>query len=319
MRSPSLRELPRPPHNRKGWPWTEGSPQFADAMPNGAPWPRISIITPSLNQGLFIEETIRSVLLQGYPDLEYIVIDGGSTDDSVEIIKKYERWLTFWVSERDRGQSHAINKGFSKASGEIYSWLNSDDYLMQNALRNVALAYNSSGEGGAWCGGCLRVDLNDKVLRKSWPNRLEPEAIADWPKSNYAQSACFFSKEAWQKCGPLDEDLCYVMDLDLWIKIAKTFSIVKVSSLLSADHVHERAKTQRDRDSMYAEIFLVQIRHGYRRLTIQDISKRTEDFVALMLRLEKISRFPLFRPFMPIALAAWRRFPRQWLLLWKSL
>ena len=314
MRSLSLGELPRPAHNRTGWPWTEESPQFADAMPNGAPWPRISIVTPSLNQGLFIEETIRSVLLQGYPDLEYIVIDGGSTDDSVEIIKKYERWLTFWVSERDRGQSHAINKGFSKASGEIYSWLNSDDYLRQNALRNVALAYKSSGKGGAWCGGCLRVDSNDKVLRKIRPNRLEPEAIADWPKSNYAQSACFFSKEAWHKCGPLDEDLCYVMDLDLWIKIARIFSIVKVNSLLSADHVHERAKTQRDRDSMYAEIFLVQIRHGYRRLTIQDISKRTEDFVALMLRLEKLSRFSLFRLFMPIALAAWRRFPRQWLL-----
>jgi glycosyltransferase involved in cell wall biosynthesis len=283
-------------------------------MPNGAPWPRISIVTPSLNQGLFIEETIRSVLLQGYPDLEYIVIDGGSTDDSVEIIKKYERWLTFWVSERDRGQSHAINKGFSKASGEIYSWLNSDDYLMQNALRNVALAYNPSEEGGAWCGGCLRVDLNDKVLRKIWPNRLEPEAIADWQKSNYAQSACFFSKEAWQKCGPLAEDLYYTMDLDLWIKIAKTFSIVKVNGLLSADHVHEKAKTQRDRALMYAEIFLVQMRHGYRRLAVQDISKAREDYIALMLRLERILRFPLFRPFMPIALAAWRRFPRHRLL-----
>jgi len=314
MRSLSLRELPRPAHNRTGWPWTEESPQFADTMPNGAPWPRISIITPSLNQGLFIEETIRSVLLQGYPHLEYIVIDGGSTDDSVEIIKKYESWLTFWVSERDRGQSHAINKGFSKASGEIYSWLNSDDYLMQNALRNVALAYKSSGEGGAWCGGCLRVDSNDKVLRKIWPNRLEPEAIADWPKSNYAQSACFFSKEAWHKCGPLDEDLCYVMDLDLWIKIAKTFSIVKVNSLLSADHVHKGAKTQRGRALMYAEIFLVQMRYGYRRLAVQDISKAREDYIALMLRLEQILRFPLFRPFMPIALAAWRRFPRQWLL-----
>jgi hypothetical protein len=104
------------------------------------------------------------------------------------------------------------------------------------------------------------------------------------------------------------------MDLDLWIKIAETFSITKVNILLSADHVHKGAKTQRDRALMYAEIFLVQMRHGYRRLTIQDISKRTEDFVALMLRLEKLSRFSLFRLFMPIALAAWRRFPRQWLL-----
>lgn len=315
MRSPSLAELPRPAHSRTDWPWTEESPQFADTMPNGAPWPRISIVTPSFNQGLFIEETIRSVLLQGYPDFEYIVLDGGSTDNSVEIIKKYERWLTFWASERDRGQSHAINKGFSKASGEIYSWLNSDDSLIPNALRNVALAHNSSGESGAWCGGCLRVDSNDKVLRKIWPNRLELKAIADWPRNNYSQSACFFSKEAWHKCGPLDEDLCYVMDLDLWIKIAKTFSIVKVNSLLSADHVHEEAKTQRGRASMYAEIFLVQMRHGYRRLATQDISKAMEEYIALMLRLERILRFPLFRPFMPVALAAWRKYPVKWMSL----
>jgi glycosyltransferase involved in cell wall biosynthesis len=283
-------------------------------MPNGVPWPRISIVTPSLNQGLFIEETIRSVLLQGYPDLEYIVIDGGSTDDSVEIIKKYERWLTFWVSERDRGQSHAVNKGFSKASGEIYSWLNSDDYLMPNALRNIALAYESFGDSGAWCGGCLRVDSNDKVLRKTWPNRLAPEAIADWPRNNYAQSACFFSKDAWHKCGPLDEELCYVMDLDLWIKIARTSSIGKVNNLLSADHVHEKAKTQTGRALMYAEIFLVQMRHGYRRLAVQDSSKAKADYVALMLKLEQILRFSLFKPFRPIALAAWRRFPRHRLL-----
>jgi len=277
MRCPSLAELPNPPHKRTGWPWTEGSPHFRDTTPNGGFWPRASIVTPSLNQGLFIEETIRSVLLQGYPDLEYIVIDGGSTDDSVEIIKKYEKWLTFWVSERDRGQSHAVNKGFSKASGEIYSWLNSDDYLMPNALRNVALAYKASAEGGAWCGGCLRVDSNGKILRKIWPNRLASKAIADWPRNNYAQSACFFSKEAWRKYGPLDEDLCYAMDLDLWIKITQTFSMVKVNSLLSVDHVHEKAKTQRDRALMYAEIFLVQMRHGYRSLVIQDISKARED------------------------------------------
>ena len=91
--------------------------------PDGSAWPRISIVTPSYNQGQFIEETIRSILLQGYPDLEYIIIDGGSTDQSVEIIRKYEPWLTYWVSEKDRGQSHAINKGFERASGEIRGYI----------------------------------------------------------------------------------------------------------------------------------------------------------------------------------------------------
>ena len=118
MRCPTINELPSPPPGKRGWPWTEDSPQLPDTMPDGSPWPKISIVTPSLNQGPFIEETIRSVLLQGYPNLEYIIMDGGSTDESIEIIKKYEPWLAYWESEPDRGQSHAINKGFQRASGD---------------------------------------------------------------------------------------------------------------------------------------------------------------------------------------------------------
>ena len=112
MRCPTLKELPPSEAGKTGWPWTEESPQLPDNMPDGSPCPKISIVTPSLNQGQFIEETIRSVLLQGYPNLEYIIIDGGSTDGSVDIIKKYEKWLAYWITEPDRDQGHAINKGF---------------------------------------------------------------------------------------------------------------------------------------------------------------------------------------------------------------
>src|SRR5688572_28969334 len=108
MRCPMLSDLPAPPPGKTGWPWTEETFQLPEAMPDGKRWPRISIVTPSYNQGQFIEETIRSVLLQCYPNLEYIVIDGGSTDDSVEIIEKYKSWLTYWVSEPDKGQVDAI-------------------------------------------------------------------------------------------------------------------------------------------------------------------------------------------------------------------
>lgn len=105
-------------------------------MPDGKPWPKISIVTPSFNQGQYIEETIRSILLQGYPNLEYIVIDGGSTDGAVDVIRKYEKWLTYWVSEPDKGQADAINKGLERCTGEIFNWINSDDILLPNVAFN---------------------------------------------------------------------------------------------------------------------------------------------------------------------------------------
>ena len=141
-RSLTLRDLPAPATARTGWPWTEASPPLPPTRADGSAWPRISIVTPSYNQGHFLEETIRSILLQGYPDLEYIIVDGGSTDDTLAVIRKYERWIDRWVSEKDDGQADAINKGLAFCTGEIFQFINSDDYLAPGALRAVAEAMN---------------------------------------------------------------------------------------------------------------------------------------------------------------------------------
>jgi len=138
-----LAELPSAPAGRTGWPWTEETSLalYANAPANG--WPKITIVCPSFRQGQFIEETIRSVLLQNYPRLEFFVIDGGSDDATVPILRRYAPWLTHWESEPDRGQSHALNKGFARADGDLYGWLNSDDYYQPGALAAVARHYRA--------------------------------------------------------------------------------------------------------------------------------------------------------------------------------
>src|SRR5206468_1504079 len=120
-----LVDLPEPPEGVAGWPWILDASILQQSRSSEESRPRISVVTPSFNQGQFIEQTIRSVLQQEYPNLEYIIIDGGSTDETLDIIRKYERFLACWVSEPDRGQSHAINKGFERSSGQIVCWLNS--------------------------------------------------------------------------------------------------------------------------------------------------------------------------------------------------
>jgi hypothetical protein len=139
MECPSLAELPKAPAGKAGWPWTEESTRLPDTMPDGKPWPKISIVTPHLNQRPFIEETIRSILLQGYPDIEHIIIDGGSTDGSLELIAQYSPWVRC-VVEKGEGQSAAANRGFRLVTGDLIGWQNSDDFYGLDSFRQAALA-----------------------------------------------------------------------------------------------------------------------------------------------------------------------------------
>jgi len=236
-----LPELPAPPKGKQGWPWTEEAPQLPDTMPHGQPWPRVSIVTPSYNQGRFIEETIRSVLLQGYPDLEYIIIDGGSTDGAVDIIKRYEKWLTYWLSERDRGQSDAINKGWRMAKGEILAYLNSDDIYTPSAVEtgvnylvahpDISMVYGDGdfiNESGEVTEHCRAQDLDLKRLLCSYDHVPQPTV--------------FFRREVLDAVGYLDEDLHLAMDLDYWIRICSRFRAGRVRETLAVMHLHPDAK-----------------------------------------------------------------------------
>jgi len=206
-------------------------------------FPKISIITPSYNQGQFLEETIRSVLDQDYPNLEYIIIDGGSTDNSVEIIKKYEAHLAYWVREKDRGQTNAINKGFKRATGDILNWLNSDDLLAPRALRAVAAAFDKCPDADFYFGDFKVIDNRGRNMfsRKSPPYHF---ATLFWGRQLSNQPAVFFKRSVPEDIGYLDESLNFCMDTEFWIRAARHRKIFhQIKKPLAMARLHGDAKT----------------------------------------------------------------------------
>ena len=243
MRCPALAELPTPPREKRGWPWTEESQQLLDAMPTGAPWPKVSIVTPSYNQARFIEETIRSVLLQGYPDLEYIIIDGGSADGTVDIIRKYEKWLTYWVSEPDRGQSDAINKGWRLAQGDVLAFLNSDDIYMPGAVRTAAAFLGQNPDTGMIYGECNIIDEHSHLKRRFKTADFRIEKVLCGEPNVIPQPSAFIRRTTIDKVGLLDIDMDMAMDLDLWVRIGLKHSIVHIPEVLASHRLYPGTKT----------------------------------------------------------------------------
>lgn len=224
MPAVSIADLPAPPAGKTGWPWTEGSSPLPEAMPDGGPWPRVSVVTPSFNQGRFIEETIRSVLLQGYPELELIVMDGGSRDETVEVLRRYDRWIAHWASERDRGQTHAINKGLALATGELFAYLNSDDVFEPDAVGRVVEAFRRHPGADVVHGECVYTDeqgvelysVRGKVdgylhYLRIW-DRLQAEEFLTQPE-------VFCRTAAVRDAGGFREELRSVMDLEMWLRL----------------------------------------------------------------------------------------------------
>jgi len=266
--------LPPPPAGKTGWPWTAtedwafevGEEQEQSNLPT------IGIVTPSFNQGEFLEETIRSVLLQGYPNLEYVVIDGGSTDDSLAIIRKYSDFLTFWRSEPDGGQSAAINYGHQKLSGEVACWLNSDDYFHPNALFALAEAYRHNPDAVVWVGACSLVERDGHLIENAVPEVGSASKFANWGRAAYTegecawvpQPSCFYRREDFLNIGGLNEDLYFTLDVDLWIKLARLGLFYVLPEVISAARIYEGIKTSQNYPGRMAEHIVINWAAGER-------------------------------------------------------
>ncbi len=196
----------------KNWPWIE---LMIPKIREDILFPKITIVTPSFNQGIFLEETILSVLNQNYPNLEYIIIDGGSSDNSINIIKKYEKHLTYWISEKDNGQSDAINKGIIMATGDIFNWLNSDDFLSPRALFIVAEQFKNT-KISVVCGKTYHYGNGDPYISAPSTYFDYQNEKAFVPRIN--QPATFFKMDIIKELGPLNNNLHYCMDLEWWVK-----------------------------------------------------------------------------------------------------
>ncbi len=210
-------------------------------------FPSISIVTPSLNQGQFIEATIRSVLSQNYPRLEFIVADGGSTDNTLEILKKFGKQIR-WFSEKDEGQADALNKGLQQTSGEILAYLNADDILLPSALFSVAEIFSKNPKSLWLTGRCIIIDEHGKKVRSLITLHKNMLLLTRSYKAllvtNYfSQPATFWRSELTKKCGYFDKDLKYVMDYEYWLRLWGVASPYILHKNLAAFRIHKQSKT----------------------------------------------------------------------------
>jgi GT2 family glycosyltransferase/glycosyltransferase involved in cell wall biosynthesis len=244
----------------------QSTTNVSDPIPPTQTYPKISVVTPNFNQGQYLEKCIQSVLNQGYPNLEYIIIDGGSTDNSVEIIKKYADKITYWVSEKDRGQSHAINKGLAQSTGQIWTWLNGDDWYEDAALFRVAETFQQNPNAAAWVGACHRLHDNGWLHYVSYPNGLYKDHLGNnWNCRQFYQPSCFLNRQMVVDAGGLREDLHFTMDIDLFLKLASKAPFAPGKGIWSTALAQTDAKTVKQMDKAFAEHSQLDESWGYPR------------------------------------------------------
>jgi glycosyltransferase involved in cell wall biosynthesis len=226
-------------------------------------WPRITVVTPSFNQGEFLEATLRSVLSQEYPNLEYIVLDGGSTDDSVSILERYAPSLAYWHSRKDKGQADAIGTGLAMATGDIQCWLNSDDVFLPGALRTIGALFQRHPRVDFFYGNRLVIDrAGNEIDRHIWPAHL---TRAHWYLGQpLAQECSFWRRELYERVGGIDAGKFFIMDYDLFFRMWRAGRFRKTREFLGCLRIHEEAKNTRHRDVWQRELAEARVRYGLR-------------------------------------------------------
>ena len=221
----------------------------------------VSIVTPSFNQDRYLEETIQSVLSQDYPQIEYIIVDGCSTDETLRIIKKYEHKLAWWTSETDQGQTDAINKGFARARGDILAWINSDDTYEPGAIAAAVNYLQDHPEIGMVYGDCNYIDESGNVIGKFHAAQTDYRLLRQG-YTHIPQQTMFFRAELWKQVGPLDPSFYFAMDYDLWTRIAARAQIKYLPQTWANFRLHTAGKTTLADDRCWPEMVRVHYRDG---------------------------------------------------------
>ncbi len=226
-----------------------------------SPRPLVSIVTPSYNQARFLEETIQSVLAQDYAPIEYLIVDGGSQDGSLEIIQRYAHRLAWWISEADNGQTEAINKGFAHAHGEVFAWLNSDDTYLPHAVREAVQYLQAHPEVGMVYGDANLINESGEVIG-TFPARQTNYRRLRRGYVHIPQQAAFFRASLWHQVGPLDPTFFFAMDYDLWVRIAKIAPIHYYPRLWANFRLHRAGKSLLADEHCWPEMLRVHRREG---------------------------------------------------------
>ena len=250
MRCPTLAELPPPPLGETGWPWPEETPPLPATMPDGKPWPKFSIVTPTYNYERFLERTIRSVLLQGYPNLEYVLVDGGSTDGTLEIIRKYDKRIAQWVSEPDGGVTPATNKGFRMTTGEVIGWIGSDDNYLPGALNRAAQEMCSRPGCYVINGDARGLNERRELLEVARPGEVTRDRLVRFWTRPFLQASpptvsVFYHRRVTDEIGWMDDTLKVVSDYEWWLRMSQKFTFHYVSFVFAEFIQHLAAVSSR--------------------------------------------------------------------------